>query len=451
MGDDTTDSAVSVLDSVDVPKTRKRKRTDLTPHLPTLIEHWNQGMTEHSSAEARRLRDKVARETGLLVDQVNDWINNWKKKTRKGNTGTEETRPKAKVSQRKKSGFSRFLSDMMKGPATEATNKEKLQRIHTQWKGMDGDAKKRYQEQADQVKAVRIEDLTEEEKLSHSNHLVKRLHSLSEDFKNCGLEMAVMLYCPTPSPGGVQFAGTPRGRQYLTDRAGKMHFDFLTAMNDGNTGTASSKKHRSDLQAEVRATLNEKYAAATNTKKKFPYKDFVEKRLVVHGVPEGVDISHIASLSKSNLQLILQEREKIVIEVPGTSSNATGESSQEMVNDEGESSQEMVNDEEQATGTGELQAYDLLQEVQDGLQNAMTARLEETEDPAVTLAKSVTMPQMDTAIHEELSWQTVEEIASALSKKSCLPNNQPYSTINSARYHINTLTEPDMLLGTPSN
>ncbi|KAI8480020.1 hypothetical protein Bbelb_422280, partial [Branchiostoma belcheri] len=123
MGDDTTDSAVSVLDSVDVPKTRKRKRTDLTPHLPTLIEHWNQGMTEHSSAEARRLRDKVARETGLLVDQVNDWINNWKKKTRKGNTGTEETRPKAKVSQRKKSGFSRFLSDMMKGPAPEATTK----------------------------------------------------------------------------------------------------------------------------------------------------------------------------------------------------------------------------------------------------------------------------------------------------------------------------------------
>ncbi|XP_078679602.1 uncharacterized protein LOC144915241 [Branchiostoma floridae x Branchiostoma belcheri] len=129
---------------------------------------------------------------------------------------------------------------------------------------MDEDAKKRHQEQADQVKAVKIEDLTEEEKLAHSNHLVKRLHSLSEDFKNCGLEMAVMLYCPTPSPGGVQFAGTPRGRQYLTDRAGKMHFEFLTAMNDGNTGTASSKKHRSDLQAEVRVTLNEKYGMFAN-------------------------------------------------------------------------------------------------------------------------------------------------------------------------------------------
>ncbi|XP_066281363.1 uncharacterized protein [Branchiostoma lanceolatum] len=347
----------------------KRPRTDMREHTGTLVDLWNQGMTQYRSEEGKRLVDHAVMLTGLRIKVIKDWIDNRKKKVVMQQTA-KTPKAKSRVSQRKQSGFSCFFREKMKGPATTSTNKERFEAIHDDWKALDKDTKEHYEEQADQIKAVTIKDLSEEGKITHSHRLINQLHSLSEDFKDCGLEMAVMLYSPTPSPGGVQFAGTQRGRQYLSERAGNLHFDFLTAMNDGNTSTSKSL---GDIQKEVRAVLNEKYAAATNTNKKFPYKDYEAGKapLVVHGMPEGVKVIHIASMKMCDLQRILQEKEKIEIEMLPTDNMDTDqveEHRQPLDN----MSLDLVEEESQATDNGEGQGYRMLQGVQATLQHAMT-------------------------------------------------------------------------------
>ncbi|KAI8507074.1 hypothetical protein Bbelb_155130 [Branchiostoma belcheri] len=143
-------------------------------------------------------------------------------------------------------------------------------------------------------------------------------------FKECGLEMAVLLF---HKEDGVSVIGTPKGRDFLKDQDEKsaLSLQFVKAVNDGNVplppASASSK---SQLAKEVRSMLNEKYVAAGN-KGKFPYKTYSaeEGGITVHGLPEGTSVRHIASLGKEGLQRILQEQDKITVEVHSTPANST--------------------------------------------------------------------------------------------------------------------------------
>ncbi|XP_078682427.1 uncharacterized protein LOC144916902 [Branchiostoma floridae x Branchiostoma belcheri] len=298
----------------------KRRKTVFSPEeLEILNELWGKGMKQYGTPESRRLLEQAVTYTGKDVGTIKRWIDNKKGSTRK-TVGGKKQQKQQKPTMRQRTAHNIFLSQRLSEGIP-------LPQAHLEYKTLkreNGDALRLLQAEAKQAKAITIQELSDKDKRLQAQTLIKNLKEMACKFKECGLEMAVLLF---HKEDGVSVIGTPKGRDFLKDQDEKsaLSLQFVKAVNDGNVplppASASSK---SQLAKEVRSMLNEKYVAAGN-KGKFPYKTYSaeEGGITVHGLPEGTSVRHIASLGKEGLQRILQEQDKITVEVHSTPANST--------------------------------------------------------------------------------------------------------------------------------
>ncbi|KAI8517499.1 hypothetical protein Bbelb_035160 [Branchiostoma belcheri] len=298
----------------------KRRKTVFSPEeLEILNELWGKGMKQYGTPESKRLLEQAVTYTGKDVGTIKRWIDNKKGSTRK-TVGGKKQQKQQKPTMRQRTAHNIFLSQRLSEGIP-------LPQAHLEYKTLkreNGDALRLLQAEAKQAKAITIQELSDKDKRLQAQTLIKNLKEMACKFKECGLEMAVLLF---HKEDGVSVIGTPKGRDFLKDQDEKsaLSLQFVKAVNDGNVplppASASSK---SQLAKEVRSMLNEKYVAAGN-KGKFPYKTYSaeEGGITVHGLPEGTSVRHIASLGKEGLQRILQEQDKITVEVHSTPANST--------------------------------------------------------------------------------------------------------------------------------
>ncbi|XP_066300446.1 uncharacterized protein [Branchiostoma lanceolatum] len=325
--------AVSVMTELGASPTAapvpKRRRTTFTPEQEGILNDlWGKGMIRYGTTETRRLLEQAMTHTGLAEKKIKDWIDNRKKRVRNvagGNPPTKRLRPTKK----KRTAQNVFLSKRMR----DGLSMEQAQAEYKVVLAEKGDELRLLQAEAEQAKVITIQDLSDKDKRREAQRLIKDMNELVLKFKECNLEVAVLLFS---KDDGVCHIGTPKGKEFLAEQenTSALSLKFANAVNDGKVPQTPSDSSKGQLAKEVRSMFNEKYEAAGN-KGKFPYKAYAAKtgRVTVLGLPEEITVDHIGSIGKGHLQTILQEKEKITVEVHSNptphepSSASTGTSS----------------------------------------------------------------------------------------------------------------------------
>ncbi|KAI8493443.1 hypothetical protein Bbelb_288400 [Branchiostoma belcheri] len=262
---------------------------NMEKHRPELEQYWARGMQNCQDEEGRRLYMEAARDLNIPVRHIKTWIRNENGKIRRQAEREENpdmpAKKKNKITRRASNPWTCFLKRTLTGKSAnpnaiqEASRQYKL--LETEDPGLLAELK----EEAKNNKKTTVEDLNQEEKELEAQRLYKELCKTVNKLHRCGWEGMGVFYSALSN--NVTTCGTPKGESFLDDNP-QMLLRFGSLASSGKYGERK-KESVEDLRARVRDILNNKWYLATK-EKHFSYKKFLEGKVEVEGLPDGVDL-----------------------------------------------------------------------------------------------------------------------------------------------------------------
>ncbi|XP_019614710.1 PREDICTED: uncharacterized protein LOC109462590 isoform X2 [Branchiostoma belcheri] len=215
---------------------------------------------------------------------------------------------KNKITRRASNPWTCFLKRTLTGKSAnpnaiqEASRQYKL--LETEDPGLLAELK----EEAKNNKKTTVEDLNQEEKELEAQRLYKELCKTVNKLHRCGWEGMGVFYSALSN--NVTTCGTPKGESFLDDNP-QMLLRFGSLASSGKYGERK-KESVEDLRARVRDILNNKWYLATK-EKHFSYKKFLEGKVEVEGLPDGVDLKNPCDMGSTSLRAIIGSQDTIVV------------------------------------------------------------------------------------------------------------------------------------------
>ncbi|XP_078677192.1 uncharacterized protein LOC144913920 isoform X3 [Branchiostoma floridae x Branchiostoma belcheri] len=297
---------------VAVDRPRKRIRTDMTAHYPTLHQYYQKGMQNCKDLKCRIMIAEVAQVTKLPEINVKNWIHNMNRKAEQEKRGEPPPPKKPKIVLRKRqcSVLSCFKSWYMKGKSGPNVMKDAAKEYRRLQKE-DPEFLKKFQEEVEKAKDMpkpSLEELDTGGKKQAARELYKVLEKTVTDLHTCGWDGFVEFY--DHSTKKRRSCGTPKGKE------------LLKPSSSNETSAEKRREETEELRERLREQMNKKWRAAVENipslrskRKRFPYGMHSEGKIVVEGLPDGMTYRRPSDFGTPKLKAILKHMDNIVIRV----------------------------------------------------------------------------------------------------------------------------------------
>ncbi|XP_035689930.1 mucin-19-like [Branchiostoma floridae] len=291
----------------------------------TLLEFWSSGMTNYGTDEGREKLKMAVQTTGLPELTVKHWIDNEKRKGR----GKKRKEKLPDPYGRRKRPCDLFKKEFMKGKAGPSVIAE----ANAAWASRQPEESQKYEEMAAQSTVPTVDDLSTQAKGMAATKLKKKMAELVSKMQSLGCDVFCLVYdSNTPS---VWDDGSPKARAFFQERMPGLDTQFILAVGGPSAPTKiATAKERAEVVGKVTDKLNAiaKATPGLRRKKGFPYGMVRDKKAVVEGLPEGVQIRELSTMGLPDLRkllAVLEQTDNISLrvvderqastDVPGTS------------------------------------------------------------------------------------------------------------------------------------